>query len=270
MDMVAIPFEKFQGTGNDFILIEHLDKRFEKILNPVIIAKMCDRHFGIGADGLILLERSDKADFKMVYYNADGNQSTMCGNGGRCIVAFAAEKSLIHSRTVFEAVDGLHEGIVHPNRLISLHMQDVFSLSALDASTYTTDTGSPHYVQFCSSLPHSIRSEGAKIRYSGVFKQHGINVNFVREDGDSLFVATYERGVEDETLSCGTGVTAAALSYAFKMKLFGSHKQMITTKGGILEVEYVRKDEHHFTDIWLTGPAERVFTGEYFIYNSAE
>lgn len=263
--MVAIPFEKYQGTGNDFILIEHLDKRFEKILNPVVIAKMCDRHFGIGADGLILLEISDNADFKMVYYNADGNHSTMCGNGGRCIVAFAASKSLFRNRTVFEAIDGLHEGIVHDSGYISLHMQDVSSFYAIDESTYTTDTGSPHYVQFCSRLPQDIPLEGSKIRYTDAFKQHGINVNFVREDGDSLFVATYERGVEDETLSCGTGVTAAALSYAFKMQLYGANKQAIITKGGTLEVDYNRKGEQHFTDIWLTGPAQRVFSGEYII-----
>jgi diaminopimelate epimerase len=189
----------------------------------------------------------------------------MCGNGGRCILAFAARHGVFQNNTVFEAIDGLHEGILLKNGTISLRMQDVASVIQVDETTYTTDTGSPHYVRFCENMPSNVVKEGADIRYSEPYRQQGININFVREDGTSLFVATYERGVENETLSCGTGVTAAAISLGVRTGKSGRYTQKITTKGGELEVSYHMEPDGNFTDIWLTGPAEHVFSGEYFI-----
>jgi len=265
--MMCIPFEKFQGTGNDFIIIDHRDKRFEKILEPGVITKMCNRHLGIGGDGVILLENSQTSDFKMVYYNADGYQSSMCGNGGRCILAFARNKGIVGSSSIFEAIDGLHKGVVNKDGTVSLQMSDVPFVTKVNPNSFLINTGSPHYVHFCDKIPDDIRQSGASIRYSDPFQKEGINVNFVVEKPDGLMVATYERGVENETLSCGTGVTAAAIAKAYKHKRFGKFSQKIITKGGSLGVDFTLSDDGRCTDVWLKGPAIHVFKGEYFITN---
>jgi len=252
-------FYKYQGTGNDFIIIDNRQNIFDKN-NAKLVAELCDRRFGIGADGLILLEDHKTADFKMIYYNSDGNQSSMCGNGGRCIVAFANYLGVIGDETTFEAIDGIHQAKIENGR-VALHMQDVSDIGSSNDHTIL-DTGSPHFVRFNNELDNlNIKEEGAKIRYSDPFKQEGINVNFVQKLSESDFkVRTYERGVEDETFSCGTGVTAVALA----MHHLGetpNDKVNLKTRGGDLEVTY-KKTEAGYTDIWLIGPATFVFKGK--------
>ena len=250
-------FFKYHGTGNDFILIDNRSGKFNA--DSEIIAKLCHRRFGIGADGLMLLENSDNYDFKMRYFNSDGNEGTMCGNGGRCIVAFAKKLGLITEYTVFEAVDGIHKARVN-NGLVSLHMSSVDNIDKL-SSDYFLDTGSPHFVRFIDDVDEfDVYKEGRNIRYSEKFKKNGTNVNFVQIiDDNTIKVATYERGVEDETLSCGTGVTASAIS-AYVKNGGRAAKFNIQTKGGDLQVEFVEKNGK-FDNIILSGPASFVFEG---------
>lgn len=252
-------FYKYQGTGNDFIIIDNRQGIFDK-KDTKLVAKLCDRRFGIGADGLILLEDHDTVDFKMVYYNSDGNQSSMCGNGGRCIVAFANHLGLIGNETSFEAIDGLHQARIDNDR-VALHMQDVVGLKDFEDHT-VLDTGSPHYVCFSDIIDSlNIKEEGAKIRYSDSYAKDGININFVHKLSDTDFkVRTYERGVEDETFSCGTGVTAVALA----MHHLGETRNdsvLLKTKGGDLEVTYQKTNEG-YTNIWLIGATTFVFKGK--------
>lgn len=207
-------FYKYQGTGNDFIIIDNRDLKFNRSDNG-LVAKLCHRRFGIGADGLMLLQNKTGYDFEMVYYNADGNQSSMCGNGGRCIVEFARTLGLVKEKTLFYAIDGEHEAVVKPN-FVTLKMKDVNDVET-NSDFYFLNTGSPHYVAFVNDLTnYDVVHEGKKIRYNNRFKADGTNVNFIEKIGGGLFVRTYERGVEDETYSCGTGVTAAALVAAIK------------------------------------------------------
>lgn len=253
-------FEKYHGTGNDFVMVDH---RFNHSVNhndKTLIKHICDRRFGIGADGLILLEKSEKYDFKMVYFNADGCQSTMCGNGGRCLVQFAKSLDIFDTETIFEAIDGEHYAKINSDGTVSLQMIDVPHILQIDERSFELNTGSPHFISFLDTLPENIKEAGSKIRFSAVYKMEGINVNFVKNFDDYIEVATYERGVEDETLSCGTGVTAAALSYAFKQNLIGKSIINIKTKGGNLTVSLV-SNQNHFSDIWLNGPAVKVFKG---------
>lgn len=228
-----------------------------------LINRLCHRRFGIGADGLILLEPAENEidDFKMVYYNADGNQSSMCGNGGRCLVAFAKYLNIIEDTASFTAIDGMHRAVIETGK-VSLLMKDV-DASNLNHTTLFLDTGSPHRIIFTESVGDiNIKNEGSKIRYSEAYKNTGgTNVNFVQQEGDNTFlVRTYERGVEDETFSCGTGVTAVALA-AFASGKATSKKILMKTPGGELEVSFEEKD-NKFSEIWLTGPAEFVFKGE--------
>ena len=251
-------FYKYQGTGNDFVLIDNRQEEINK-KDTRLIHFLCDRRFGIGADGLILLENHDELDFKMVYFNADGNESTMCGNGGRCLVAFAKFLGIIDDITTFEAIDGLHHAIIEED-IVKLQMQDVDNLEKFDDHVYL-NTGSPHHVQFESDLEDfNIRKKGAKIRYGAPYNEAGSNVNFVKKINDDVFaVRTYERGVEDETLSCGTGVTAVALA----MNYIGeTEKNLITlkTEGGDLQVSF-EKDNNSYKNVWLIGPAKQVFKG---------
>jgi diaminopimelate epimerase len=256
---MQINFHKYQGTGNDFIMIDNCDLAIS--LSAQQIRFLCDRRFGIGADGLIMLELEPGFDFKMVYYNSDGNQSSMCGNGGRCIVAFAKQLGLISDRTKFLAVDGAHEAHINENEIVSLKMQDVKTMEPGEDYFYL-NTGSPHYVKVVKDLDRlDIVSEGRKVRYNERFKEEGTNVNFLEKVDDELRVRTYERGVEDETFSCGTGVTAAALVAAVKGISTGKNNCFITTKGGILEVSFEKVLEQNFYNIWLKGPALRVFQG---------
>jgi diaminopimelate epimerase len=256
-----IQFEKYHGTGNDFIMIDDRNK----LLSPdtALIKKMCDRHFGIGADGLILIRPAAGYDFEMVYYNSDGNRSSMCGNGGRCIVAFADQLGMIKDDVNFLAFDGSHKAKILSRNpyVISLHMNDVNFIEATDDFMFL-DTGSPHYVTEREDVETmNVFREGRKIRYSERFAAEGTNVNFISKSNDSIYVRTYERGVEDETLSCGTGVTASVLA-AVQKGLLQSSPGKVITPGGELSVHF-KKDGTKFRDIWLEGQAVRVFSGEF-------
>lgn len=251
-------FYKYQGTGNDFVIIDNRNQTFKK--KTAYIARLCDRRFGIGADGLILLENHDSLDFNMIYYNADGNESSMCGNGGRCLVHFAKYLKIINNEATFEAVDGLHHAFIEDD-IVKLQMQNVDNVQRHEAYVFL-DTGSPHHVEFNSNLNQlDVKQEGEKIRYREPYNASGTNVNFVNKITDGIFaVRTYERGVEDETLSCGTGVTAVALAMSY---IGETEKNLLTisTQGGDLQVSF-QKDGNGFKDIWLIGPATLVFKGE--------
>jgi len=257
---MKIPFYKYQGTGNDFVMIDNRRLDFDKN-NTNLVAKICDRKFGIGADGLILLEAHAEVDFEMVYYNADGNSSTMCGNGGRCIVQFAKHLGIIDSKTVFNAIDGLHEATLEDNTNVSLKMNNVREVKVSGSSTFL-DTGSPHHVEMVDNLKDfDVKTNGATIRYN-VYGKEGANVNFVEAITQNKFaVRTYERGVEDETLSCGTGVTAVAIAM-FKTGKATLNKVILSTPGGDLKVRFA-KTNIGYEDIFLEGPATFVFKGEW-------
>ena len=251
-------FYKYQGTGNDFVMIDNRQQTFDKN-NTKHVAFLCDRRFGIGADGLILLENHDVHDFKMVYYNSDGNQSTMCGNGGRCLVAFARDLGIITKETVFEAIDGLHHASIEGD-IVKLQMLDVDTIEKHDNHVYL-NTGSPHHVQFEEHISDfDIKSKGAEIRYGAPYNEAGSNVNFVKKVNDDTFtVRTYERGVEDETLSCGTGVTAVAIAmHAIKETV--DNLITLNVQGGELKVSF-DEDNGAYKNVWLVGPAKFVFKG---------
>lgn len=260
--MKSIPFFKYQGAGNDFILIDQRSSAYLQPGDEAIIRQLCDRRFGIGADGLMLLEPAPDYDFRMVYFNADGREGSMCGNGGRCIVAFARHLGITGEQCRFLAIDGPHEARLTAPDYVELQMQDVDRVDSAD-DHYVLDTGSPHYISFRDRLEDvSVVEEGRRIRYSPEFAEQGINVNFVSPLGpDELAIATYERGVEDETLACGTGVTAAALAYFFKNKKTGAQVLKVRAKGGNLEVRF-SYGPNGFRDIWLCGPAKQVFSGK--------
>lgn len=254
--MSTINFYKYQGTGNDFVMVDNRNLTFPK--NTEVIKHLCDRRFGIGGDGLILLENDENTDFKMVYYNSDGNESTMCGNGGRCLVAFAHFLGIFTDNCSFMAIDGLHEAQMN-NGEVKLKMIDVSEINKIE-NDFQLNTGSPHYVKFVSDIENfAVYEKGNQIRNSELFKKEGINVNFVEKlDAQKLFVRTYERGVEDETYSCGTGVTACAL---VTMAQENSQEIQVKVLGGILKV-YAEKDGNGFKNIWLEGPAQQVYQGE--------
>lgn len=252
-------FYKYQGTGNDFVFIDNRQELFNKN-NTKLIAHLCNRRFGVGADGLILLENDSASDFKMVYFNADGNESTMCGNGGRCIVAFAEMLNLFKEKTTFIAIDGLHEATIE-NEFVKLKMQDVNEVEVHDSHTFL-DTGSPHHVTLVENLKeYDVKTEGSKIRYGSPYNNEGTNVNFVDQINANTFaVRTYERGVEDETLSCGTGVTAVALAMHATKKT-NTEEVTLNVEGGTLKVSF-EKTTNGYKNIWLQGPATLVFKGE--------
>ncbi|MCF8361529.1 MAG: diaminopimelate epimerase [Prolixibacteraceae bacterium] len=251
-------FYKYQGAGNDFIMIDNREKIFDG-KNAKLIEFLCHRRFGIGADGLITFEKSNTHDFEMLYYNSDGYEAEMCGNGGRCIVAFAKKLGVVENKALFLAADGPHMAHVEDNGLINLKMGNVESVE-VHSDGYFLNTGVPHLVHFVDDLKIiDVDIEGRQLRYDARFQPAGTNVNFVKHDGDKLIVYTYERGVECETLACGTGITASALSAAYKSSVNeGTYK--VTAKGGDLEVKFKREGET-FTDVWLKGPAEMVFEG---------
>jgi len=259
---VKVEFFKYHGNGNDFILIDNRRGRVSH-LSQKAIAALCDRRFGIGADGLILLNKSRKYDFEMEYYNSDGRESTMCGNGGRCMIRFAKELGMIKDKADFLAVDGPHEGIIGENGRVMLKMNDVATIKKMGAE-YVINTGSPHLVKFVKSVNQiNVSGEGRKIRNRAAFAKEGVNVNFVEITKGKLKVRTYERGVEDETLSCGTGVVAAALVSSIKLgKANGKQRIIVETPGGKLEVTFVKESLQSFSDIWLIGGAEFVYRGE--------
>jgi len=252
-------FYKYQGTGNDFVFIDNRQDMFNKN-NTKLIAHLCDRRFGIGADGLILLENDATSDFKMVYFNADGNESTMCGNGGRCIVAFAEMLNIINKKATFNAIDGFHEATISDG-FVKLKMQDVETLESFKNHVFL-DTGSPHHVEMVSNLKQlDVKTEGSKIRYGKPYNQAGSNVNFVEEINKNTFaVRTYERGVEDETLSCGTGVTAVALAM-HSLNKTEAKEVNLNVEGGNLKVSF-EVNAKGYKNIWLQGPVTLVFKGE--------
>ena len=256
----TIPFYKYQGTGNDFVMIDNREKQYLDRSKTQAINWLCDRRFGIGADGLILLQNRAGYDFEMVYFNADGRESSMCGNGGRCIVAFANFLGVIEEECSFIAIDGPHEALIRQDNWVELKMGDVTSVESGD-NFYCLNTGSPHFVTFVDGLEQlNILQEGQKVRYSDRFKNDGINVNFVEKRDQGFSIATYERGVEAETLSCGTGVTAAAIAYYLENDRPFSGEIPVEAKGGQLKVRF-EPQEGTFTNIWLCGPAKQVFEG---------
>ncbi|GAA4308278.1 diaminopimelate epimerase [Compostibacter hankyongensis] len=255
---MQIHFYKYQGAGNDFVVLDNREGIYDG-LSTAQIHFLCDRRFGIGADGLMMLNPHTEGDFEMRYFNADGREGSMCGNGGRCLVAFARHRELIGTSTRFYAVDGWHEAHIQDDGWVSLKMQDVGEVER-SGDDFVLDTGSPHYVRFVPDVDAvDVWRSGRDIRYNERFSGEGINVNFVQRTDGGLKIRTYERGVEAETLACGTGVTAAAIAAAGDQP--GSHAVAVNARGGRLEVRYRQTDEQHFTDVWLCGPAAYVFEG---------
>lgn len=257
---MKIQFYKYQGTGNDFVMIDNRQNIFPKN-DTKLIESLCDRRFGIGADGLILLENHSSLDFKMVYFNSDGNESSMCGNGGRCLVAFAKQLNVIQDKATFEAIDGLHHATITNEGIVSLQMKDVEDIKVKEDYVFL-NTGSPHHVALVDDLQQfDVKNEGAKIRYSELYGNVGSNVNFVKQlENDIFAVRTYERGVEDETLSCGTGVTAVAIAM-YKTGRTTNNEINLKVEGGNLKVKF-EVNHNLFTNVFLIGPATLVFEGK--------
>ncbi len=254
-----IQFYKYHGTGNDFVIMDNRDGRFNTLTNEQV-KFLCHRRFGIGADGLMLLNKHPHLDFEMKYYNADGKESSMCGNGGRCLVQFANDLNIYKSTYRFSAIDGEHEAEIKNGGIIALKMNDVQEVKK-EHGHFILNTGSPHYVQPSDDVMRlDVVKKGREIRYSKPFEKEGINVNFVEQwdNAGKIIVRTYERGVEDETFSCGTGVTAAAL--VSHHNEYGFNRVEVQTQGGHLSVEY-DKEGNSFKNIWLNGPVTKVYEG---------
>lgn len=251
-------FYKYQATGNDFIIIDDREELFE-IDDSNLIKSLCERKMGVGADGLILLRNHNSYDFEMIYFNSDGNQSTLCGNGARCIVSFANTLDIISSKSTFLAIDGIHQANIY-DKSVSIKFNDIKSIQ-FDNGNYIVDSGSPHFITFKDNIENlDVEGEGRSIRNMDKFSRDGINVNFVSL-GDSIRIRTYERGVESETLSCGTGAVAASIAL-FYSGLFEDNEVDLQTNGGLLSVTF---DEFNgvFKNIWLTGEANLVYIGEF-------
>ncbi len=269
--MSTIYFQKWQGAGNDFIIIDNRNNQVGS-LNPMIINKLCDRHFGIGADGLMLVVATSGYDFEMVYYNSDGYPAEMCGNGGRCIAAMASQSGIFTQKTTFLTTDGPHEAEVVSEGIIRLKMTDIsniqrVTLPKLSPSIPETgvflNTGVPHLVVFADDLTAvNVDAAGRTLRYLAQFSPAGTNVNFVKEEGSTLSVRTYERGVEGETLACGTGNVAAAIAAEWITDRGLSAYDCIAV-GGRLKVSFNRQGTTSFTGVWLEGPAVKVFDGSF-------
>lgn len=270
---IALPFAKYHGAGNDFIMV---DQRVQIWLNQGdddIIATLCHRRFGIGADGLILLQAGWDDSLNMIYFNADGRESTLCGNGARCFAAFAKHLGIVKDHVAFHAIDGPHEAYISSRNdrgleWVELHMNDVNTIETTANDSYILNTGSPHYIAFHPDTEKAdMVAEGRAIRYSPRFEREGINVNLAtpQASGNGLRIRTYERGVEDETLACGTGITAAALAFGRRQQLRGPQEIPVQASGGQLSVRYTAHPDGSFTDIWLCGPAQWVFDGVYWL-----
>ncbi len=255
---LKLKFYKYQGAGNDFVMIDDREKTFP--ISIELINRLCDRNFGIGADGLILLQNDENSDFRMVYFNSDGKESTMCGNGGRCIIRFANDLDVANDKMTFNAIDGLHHGVVD-QEVIRLQMIDVNEVEDHDKYLFM-NTGSPHHVEFVENVKDvNVYKKGKAIRNGAPYFEKGSNVNFVEVMPDnSLTIRTYERGVEDETLACGTGITAAAIS-AYVKNLVDKKDIKVKAMGGDLSVNF-EENNHNFVNVWLNGPAVKVFEGE--------
>ncbi len=259
---MIIPFHKYHGTGNDFVIVDNRQETFPRA-NFDFVKSICQRHYGVGADGLILIEKDEFHDFYMRYYNSDGRLSSFCGNGSRCTVHLAEALGIFSKQTTFRASDGIHEASTN-GALVSVKMNDVSEWNQY-GEDYILDTGSPHYVRFTDDLDLSVIDEARVIRYSEPFRAKGVNVNFVRIKEGMIHMRTYERGVEAETQSCGTGVTAAAIVYAIQQK--GKDQAMIQTLGGTLSVSW-KYDGVRYHDIYLTGPAQQSFYGHLHYFGS--
>lgn len=253
---MKLVFHKYQGTGNDFIMIDDRKSVFPDT-NTALIRRLCDRKFGVGADGLILVRNYEGLDFDMIYFNSDGTQS-LCGNGSRCAVMFAHYLGICSEEAGFHTIEGLLTAAIN-GTLVRLKMPDVDGVQHVGADLFV-HTGSPHYIRYVSEVEKfDVFNEGRTVRYSGLYGERGTNVNFVESTGKSeIFVRTYERGVENETLSCGTGVTACALAHG---TMGSSSPVTVKTRGGTLKVSFTKTGDGKFTDIYLTGPAEKVFEG---------
>lgn len=253
-----LTFYKYQGTGNDFVMVDNRDGVFDKT-DTKRIAFLCDRRFGIGADGFILLENHAELDFTMVYFNADGNESTMCGNGGRCIVAFAEFLNVIENETTFEAIDGAHYAKIEEG-LIHLQMIDVPTIETYNTHHFL-NTGSPHHVQKVENLVQfDVFNEGRKIRNGQPYNEAGANVNFVEQiNNDTFAIRTYERGVENETLACGTGATAVALAM-YDSNTTDARVINVNVQGGKVKISF-EKEGDTYKKVMLIGPAKPVFKG---------
>lgn len=255
-------FTKSHGTGNDFILVDNRDKKLP-LHAPESYKKLCDRHYGIGADGLILIQNHEAYEFEMVYYNSDGKIGSMCGNGGRCALAFTRELGIWTGDSVtFLAPDGPHIGALEADGEFRLLMKEVKEISRIDGGIFL-DTGSPHFILQVEDLDRfEVYQQGRAIRYNARFKEKGTNVNFIQPiEPNRVKVRTYERGVENETESCGTGVTAVAIALSWKKEHTGPQHWKIDTLGGQLEVHFIAESSGHFHDVWLKGPVEVVFQG---------
>ncbi len=260
---MRIKFYKYQATGNDFVILDNRDEAYNTLTNEQV-RFLCDRRFGIGSDGLMMLNKHTAYDFEMKYYNADGREGSMCGNGGRCLAKFANDMGIIRTTYSFLAIDGKHEASVHMDGMVSLKMSDVHDVK-FEGRYYVLDTGSPHYVEMAGNVMQmDVFKKGREIRFNREFEKEGINVNFVEQlqDVDKIIVRTYERGVEAETHSCGTGVTAAALVCHHNDN--GFNRVEVQTLGGHLSVEYDKIGDS-FKNIWLNGAAEKVFEGTIII-----
>jgi diaminopimelate epimerase len=256
---MTLQFSKYEGTGNDFILID--DRKLQFPISEELIMKLCDRHFGIGADGILLVQHSEGYDFGMNYYNSDGSHATFCGNGGRCITAFAHKLGITGSTCRFMASDGIHYAQILENQgsimIVELDMLDPVIYSS-DKSLYYLNTGTYHVVKFVENPDNiEIIETGREIRFDSRFEPHGTNVNFAKLLKKELYVRTYEKGVENETLSCGTGVTASAIAASLK---YGGNSFYVNTAGGRLFVSFNRTDVT-FKQVKLTGPAKLVYEG---------
>jgi diaminopimelate epimerase len=255
---MKINFEKYQGAGNDFVIIDQWNAPFD--LSLADISLLCNRHFGVGADGLMMLRQHPRFDFEMLYFNSDGAPGSMCGNGGRCISRMAFEKGYTKRESLFLASDGMHEAIILDDDAVKLKMKDTDNIVRMN-DDYFLNTGSPHYIRCVEQLDElDVVGEGRKVRNSTEFRPDGTNVNFIMPYKDGFYVRTYERGVEDETLSCGTGVTAVALSVIGQRGDHGNHQVKIYTQGGELSV-YFNFTGEGFNNVWLEGPAKKVFEG---------
>lgn len=280
-------FYKYQGAGNDFLIADNRDGAVSEsggVLSfiedgrqrSIRISDICDRRYGVGADGLMLLEASEDYDFRMTYFNSDGSGGMMCGNGGRCIVAFAADMGLTHFD--FTAADGFHTaqilGAEGAQKTVRLKMKDVSeiaryeSLSGVEVPSdgWFLDTGTRHYVRFIEGMEaYDIVSEGRDIRFNAQELQPvGANVNFVEPFEGGIKVRTYEKGVEDETYACGTGIVASAIA-SYLGGIAGVFEQervsyAVYAKKDVLSVDFIDSESvcRSFEDVWLTGPATRV------------
>jgi len=257
---MGIPFTKYQGAGNDFVIFNGFELGNDFSLTREQIVKICDRRFGIGADGVLLLQEHPDYDFRMVYFNADGSRGSFCGNGGRCIVAFAHQLGLVRQKTVFIADDGIHHAKIIREDWVELKMNDVTNIQPVLEGHYL-HTGTEHYVEIVDDLVRvDVVNKGKKIRYHPTFKPNGTNVNFISIGKDQLEIRTYEKGVEAETLACGTGAMASAIILVQKQNKAGSFNIKIHAKGGELAIR-IHYDGAKFTDIWLCGGADFVFEG---------